>query len=292
VGDHHVHLHPHSPGGAGPPPGEYPVGHVDAYVETALMRGADEVGFTEHLYRCVESAEALGPFWEREPRKDLAELTARFVAEDRNLSLERYVEVVVDAKERGLPVQLGLEVDFFPDTIDAVLDLLGPYPFDFLIGSVHWVGGWSVDHDASAYEYERRGVDQAYADYFAWELQLAASGAVDVLAHADVIKKFGHRPSEPPLDLYQKVAAAAAATGTAVEVSTAGLSKPVGEMYPAPQFLGICRAAGVAITLASDAHVPEDCALHRDRAIAFARAAGYTERVRFDRRRATSVPLG
>jgi histidinol-phosphatase (PHP family) len=291
MGDHHVHLHPHSPGNDGPPPGEYPHGHLDAYVETALARGADEVGFTEHLYRCVESADVLGAFWEEEPRADLASLTERFVAEDRNLSLETYVEVVVDAKDRGLPVRLGLEVDYFPATIDAVLDLLEPYPFDFLIGSVHWVGGWAIDHDESRHEFERRGVDQAYADYFAWELQLAESGAVDVLAHADVVKKFGHRPSRPPTDLYRKVAEAAAASGTAFEVSTAGIYKPVAEIYPAPAFLAAGFEAGAGITLASDAHRPSECARDRDVARDYARAAGYTERVRFEQRRRFVVPL-
>jgi histidinol-phosphatase (PHP family) len=205
--------------------------------------------------------------------------------------LESYVAVVTDAQERGLPVKLGLEVDFFKHSIGAVLDLLEPYPWDFLIGSIHWVGGWSIDHSDVAYEFERRGVDQAYEDYFAWETQLAASGTVDVLAHADVVKKYGHRLPAAPLDLYRKVARAAAASGTAVEVSSAGLRKTVGEMYPAPEFLTILHEEGVPITLASDAHYPNECAVDRDLAIEAARAAGYTHRLRFRRRESESVPL-
>jgi histidinol-phosphatase (PHP family) len=292
VGDYHVHLHPHSPYPPGAvPPGEYPPGHLEAYVETALARGADEVGFTEHLYRCVEAAGALGTFWDDEPRPDLAAQAERFVAEERNLSLERYVEVVTGARDAGLPVKLGLEVDFFPRSIDAVLDLLAPYPWDFLIGSIHWVGGWSIDHGDVVHEFERRGVARAYEDYFAWETALAASGAVDALAHADVVKKHGHRLPEPALDLYRKLADAAAAGGTAVEVSTAGLYKPVGEMYPAPELLGAMHEAGVGITLASDAHFPREAARDRDLAVAAARAAGYTHRLRFTRRVGELVPL-
>ena len=292
MGDHHVHLHPHGPySGHGPAPGEYPPGHLDAYVEVALGRGADEVGFTEHLYRCHESAEALGAFWNREPRRDLAEQTERFVRADRTLSLERYVEVVLDARDRGLPVKLGLEVDFFPWSIDAVLELLAPYPFDFLIGAVHWVGGWSIDHGDAQHEFERRGIDEAYADYFAWKTELAASGAVDVLAHADVVKKYGHRPVTPPLELYRTLATAAAASDMAVEVSTAGLYKPAAEMYPAPELLAEMHAAGVPITLASDAHVPDECARDRDRAMTYAKAAGYTQRARYTRRVRELVPL-
>jgi len=292
MGDYHVHLHPHGPyRGVGPEPGRYPPGHIEAYVEAAAARGATEVGFTEHLYRCVESAPVLGEFWAAEPRIDLAEQTEAFVQEDRVLSLDGYVGAVLNARDRGLPVLLGLEVDFFPETIDAVLDLLAPYPWDFLIGSVHWVGGWSIDHRDAAYEFERRGTRQAYEDYFSIETRLAASGAVDVLAHVDVVKKLGYHLTEPPLDLYRPVVAAAAASGTAVEVSTAGLHQPAGEMYPHPEFLTMFREAGVPITLASDAHFPQDCARDLEVALRFARDAGYGERIRFSGRKASTVTL-
>lgn len=291
MGDHHVHLHEHGPyRGLGPPPGEYPPGHIEAYVEHAAARGATEVGFTEHLYRCVESATVLGRFWEGE-RSDLAAQTEAFVTEDRTLSLEAYVAAVTAAQDRGLPVKLGLEVDFFPETIDAVLDLIAPYPWDFLIGAVHWVGGWSIDHGDAAYEFERRGVRRSYEDYFELETRLAASGAVDVLAHVDVVKVHGHTLAEPPRDLYREVVAATAASGTAVEVSSAGWHKNIGELYPAPPLLEMFGRAGVPITLASDAHVPEQCARDREELIAVAAAAGYTKRRRFDLRVPVDVPL-
>ncbi len=292
MGDYHLHFHPHEPAPpGGPPPGVYPDGYIEAYVAAAAARGVAELGFTEHLYRCVEAAEALGPFWEREPNPALAAQARDFVRLERNLSLEGYAEAVLSAKERGLPVLLGLEVDYFPETIDAVLELLAPYPFDFLIGSVHWVGGWSIDHDDAVAEFDRRGVDQAYRDYFDLEARLAGSGAVDVLAHADVVKKFGHRPAAPPLDLYEAVAKEAAASGTAVEVSSAGLWKPVGEIYPAPEFLRAFRDAGVGITLASDGHAPDEAGRGHAEAVAAARAAGYTHRLRFRARESAEVPL-
>jgi histidinol-phosphatase (PHP family) len=292
MGDYHVHLHDHGPySGVGPPLGEYPDGYIEQYVEQALARGLSEVGFTEHLYRCVESTPVLERFWEYEPKQDLAEQTAAFIEEDRTLSLERYVSAVVDAKDRGLPVRLGLEVDFFPETIDAVLDLLAPYPWDFLIGAVHWIGGWSVDHAGAAYEFARRGVRRAYEDYFALEQQLAASGAVDVLAHADVVKVHGDSLDRPPLDLYERVVEAAATSGTAVEVSSAGIYKPIGEMYPALVFLELFHRAGVPITLASDAHEPRYCGRDASVLIAAARQVGYREHLVFDQRKASSKPL-
>lgn len=292
MGDYHVHLHEHGPyTGIGPPLGEYPDGYIEQYVDQAIARGLSEVGFTEHLYRCVESAPILGRFWDYEPQQDLAEQTEAFIEEDRTLSLDGYVAAVVAAKDSGLPVKLGLEVDFFPETIDAVLDFLEPYPWDFLIGSVHWIGGWSVDHSGAAYEFARRGIRRSYEDYFAVEQQLAASGSVDVLAHADVVKVHGDVLEVPPRDLYTTVVDAAAASGTAVEVSSAGIHKSIGEMYPAPVFLEMFYQAGVSITLASDAHEPGHCGRDASVLIDAARLAGYNEHLVFESRRATSRPL-
>ena len=192
MSDYHVHIHPHGPyTGEGPPPDEYPVDHIEAYVEAASANGAQEVGFTEHLYRCIEAEQVLGHWWESDPHQDLRDYVSAIMPVERVLSLERYVEAVLDAKDRGLPVKLGLEVDFFPETVDAVLELLKPYPFDFLIAAPHWIGAWNLSDGQQKYELERRGHRQGYEDYFRLQSELASSGHFDVIAHADVIKKFG-----------------------------------------------------------------------------------------------------
>ncbi len=240
--------------------GEYPPGYIDQFVETALERGSREIGFTEHLYRCYEAEAVLGRWWEEDPNPVLADEIAEIVRTERNLSLERYVEVVVDAKDRGLPVKLGLEVDFQPGTEERTLELLEPYPWDYLIGSVHWVGAWWPDRKRGMEEYERLGDRAAYEKYFVAEVALAESGLVDVLAHVDFVKRAGGRPYHPPVDLYEKVVQAAAASGTAVELSSAGLRQPIQEIYPAPLLLEMFQLADVPITLASDAHRPQDTA--------------------------------
>jgi histidinol-phosphatase (PHP family) len=271
--------------------GTYPPGHIDRYVEVALSRGVTEVGFTEHLYRCVEAEPVLGRWWERDGDPSLMAEMEAWVRSDRVLSLTRYVEVVLDAKARGLPVKLGLEVDFVAGTEAAVLDLLAGIPFDYLVGSIHWIGAWNFMRDTAAAEFARRGVRRAFEQYFALEAGLAASGIVDVLAHADVIKRAGLRPAEGATDLYGPVVAAAARSGTAVEISSAGLRHDVAELFPAPEFLERFRAAGVPITLASDAHMAEDAAWGHDAVVRAARDAGYTTYLRFEARRPIETPL-
>ena len=295
MSDYHLHLHPHvDPGkgdSSGPPVGEYPLGLIESYVETADARGVTELGFTEHLYRCEEGAAVLGEFWAAEPDAELAEQARDMVAIDAGLSLADYVKEVLNAKQRGLPVKLGLEVDFFPNTIDAVMDLLAGYPFDFLIGSVHWVGGWSIDASDVMHEFERRGIDRAWEDYFNLVADLARRGVVDVLAHVDVCKKFGYRPEVEPIHLYERVVRAAVASGTAVEVSSQGLRRPAREVYPSPTFLQMFSNAGVKITLASDGHRADEAAWGHQEVVAAAVAAGYSSHLRFDSRRSSEVPL-
>jgi len=286
LSDYHLHLHPHQPREDSPPPGVYPPGWIDRYVDAAAARGVAELGFTEHFYRCVESLPVLGRWWEADPSPVLRAEIERVQAAEVNLSLDRYVDVVLDAKARGLPVKLGLEVDFQPGTEQQTLDLLAGYPFDYLLGSVHWIGAWDFTRDGAPAEFARRGVEQAWRDYFALEAQLAASGMVDVLAHPDQIKYWGIRPGvEVMEELYAPVVAAAAKSAVAIEVSSAGLRRRGAEIYPAPAFLAGFAAAGIPITLASDAHTPELAAWGRTDVVAAARAAGYKSYLRFELRR-------
>jgi histidinol-phosphatase (PHP family) len=292
MSDYHLHFHPHGPAEKGPSPeGRYPLGLVEQYVESAAARGVAELAFTEHLYRCVESADVLGRWWDGEDDPAIAASTEHRVTVERFISLERYVDLVLRAKEAGLPVLLGLEVDFFPETFDAVLEFLDPYPWDVLIGSVHWIGGWHFDQRGTGAEWDRRGERRVYEEYFGLKTRLAATGAMDVLAHPDRCKLTGRRPAEEPVDLYTALVAAAASTGVAVEVSSAGLRQPAGEIYPAPTLLRMAREAGLDITLASDAHRPEQAGWKTNEIRAAALAAGFTHTARFAARRRSLVPL-
>jgi histidinol-phosphatase (PHP family) len=291
MSDYHLHIHPHRETPGAPPPGEFPADYIDRYVEVALSRGATEVGFVEHLYRCVESQAALGQWWKRDPSPHLVAEMDEIMARELDMSLDRYVEAILDAKARGLPVKLGLEVDFEPGTEQRVMDLIAPYPWDYLVGSVHWIGAWWFLRPSAPAEYSRRGVRRAFEQYFELLTGLAASGMVDVLAHPDLIKVHGFAPSGGLRDLYEQSVEATVASGMVVEISSQGLLRTIREIYPAPAFLSIFHSAGVPITLGSDAHAPDESAFGYDVIVQAARDAGYVDFLRFDQRRRISTPL-
>jgi histidinol-phosphatase (PHP family) len=239
---------------------------VEPFLDTAASRGVDEIGFTEHVYYFRQTRAV----WDRP-----------YQIERCVYDLEDYVDAVLEAKRQGLPVKLGLEVDYVGGRQDELAALLEPYPWDYLLGSVHWIDGLSIDSAPDRGIWAAAPVDEVWRRYFAALAELAASGHVDALAHPDLAKIFSLRPGGriefPPLD------------GVALEISTNGLYKPVGELYPDLELLTVTR---LPITLASDAHVPANVGRDFDRALDLARAAGYETVTAFDSRLARQEPLG
>lgn len=249
------------------------------YIEHAVAHGLAAIAITDHV-----------PFyWLPVARHDP---TLAMASEE----LPRYVEAVLALKERyrdRVEVLLGLEADFVSGHEETLAALLERYPFDVVLGSVHWLDGWWVDAPSSLARY-RRGqaeVDRIWDEYTTALVGAARSGLFDVLAHLDLPKKFGFRPSRPFAGRQAEVVAAVAASGCAVELSSAGRRKVIGEDYPSPELLAALAAAGVPFVLSSDAHAPREVGWGFGELVASARAVGLHTITLFRRRHGYPVPL-
>ena len=235
-------------------------GEMAAYVERAIAAGLPEMGFSDHIFL----------YWLESDHRD-PELA---MTEDQ---FEAYVEDVLRLRHAypEITIRLAVEADFIPDHEATLKDILDRYPWDYVLGSVHFIGAWGMDDSRYVEGYDAWDIDDLYEHYFELVPRAAESGHFDTMAHLDLVKKFGHRARKELADLYERVARRLAASGVAIEVNTAGLYKPVGELYPHLDLLTACRKAGVPATLGSDAHAPEEVARDFPLALSHLRAAGY-----------------
>jgi histidinol-phosphatase (PHP family) len=286
--DYHLHLWPH-----GRRATQATVEELAAYCERAAAAGVSELALTEHLFRFEQADALLGGWWEDEPDARLRSAVATYWRQHVSADLDAYVETCLAARQAGLPVVLGMEVDYYPGRMDKVAALLEGYPFDVLLGSVHWLGSWMFDDlssDVAMGEWDSRRVEAVWDDYTRALEELAATGTVDVLAHPDLCKVTGHRPAVPD-EFYDRMAEAAASSGLAAEVSSAGWRKPAGEAYPASPLLARFHARGVPVTTASDAHALVEVADRSADVRALVEAAGYRELQAYRLRRPHAVEL-
>ncbi len=283
--DCHTHLQPH---GQAPP---MTIERIEAYVEAGRARGIERIAITEHLFRFEEAYKALHGWWDDDPDAHLASLARAYWEDHVSGSVADYVRTVEAAKRKGLPVLLGLEMDWIRGHEDALAAFLKPYDWDIVLGSVHYIGSWGFDCDEFMDEWERRDVAHVWSDYGALVRELAESGLADVLAHPDLPKVFGHRPADET-PLHSAIVAGAAVNGMAIELNSNGLRKKCGEIYPALPLVERAHAAGLPVTLASDAHTPDRVGANFDDLVAWARRAGYREASAFVGRARTEYAIG
>jgi histidinol-phosphatase (PHP family) len=266
--DYHLHLRPDE---LGADPATYHTqANAERYRAAASERGIAGLGVSEHIYR-FQQALAIWehPLWTTFAHDDLDEYCA-FVREQTDL-------------------RLGIEADFVPRREDRIANLLEARDFDYVVGSVHFISDGAVDMEDYGVWRSGRSVEEVWKRYFQAVAESARSGLFDIIAHPDLVKYWGptHPARRPAGDLrryYEPTVEAIAEAGVAVEVSTAGLRKPVQEMYPAPAFLEMCREASVPVALSSDAHRPEDVGADYGRALELFDELGVSELCVFERR--------
>jgi histidinol-phosphatase (PHP family) len=272
--DYHVHLRPDDDGT--PPERYFTAANAERYRTVASERGIAELGVAEHVYRFHAALDVWEhPFWRRYAVDDLDAYCA-FVRDDTDL-------------------RLGIEADYVPGREDRMATLLEGRGWDFVVGSVHFVGDLSLDTEDFSVWASGASAERVWRRYFETLAEAARSGLYDIIAHPDLVKVWGRSAPRPEGDLrffYEPAVEAFAEAGVAVEVSTAGLRKPVGELYPARPYLEMIVEAGCPIALSSDAHVPDQLGFAYERAAEVLDAAGVREIAVFEGRTRRMEAIG
>jgi histidinol-phosphatase (PHP family) len=250
---------------------------MERYVEHAIEAGLSELGFSDHLFM----------YWlprdQRDPELGMAEWEHDFYIEDVERCRRQYGS--------DIAIRLSTEADYIPDHEAELEAILRRYDWDYVIGSVHFLDGWGFDDSRYLSGFDSWDIDALYARYFELVAAAAETGLFDTIGHADLVKKFGHRPANDQAAQYARLAARLGKAGVCVEVNTAGLRKPCREMYPHPELLRACRLENVPTTLGSDAHTPLEVAADLETATSLMREIGYDAFVKYEARRRINVSL-
>ncbi|MFL5895637.1 MAG: histidinol-phosphatase [Thermoleophilaceae bacterium] len=272
--DYHVHLRPDDTDAT--PERFFTRENAERYREVASERGIAELGVAEHVYRFRQALDVWDhPFW-------------RTYAVD---DLDAYCGFVRDETD----LRLGIEADFIPGREDRIANLLDGRDWDYVVGSVHFVGDRSLDTEEFSVWDSSESPDRIWRRYFETVAEAADTGLFDILAHPDLVKVWGRDRPQPDGDLrrfYYQLIEAIADVDVSLEVSTAGWRKPVDEIYPAPAFIEMALDAGKPLALSSDAHVPDQLGYRYPDAVELLESLGVNEVAVYERRARRMEPIG
>lgn len=258
------------------------VGKLEEYVKRGIELGLEQLGLSDHL-----------PLVHVDPAGYYPEMAMPLG------ELPRYVEECLELKEKyrgAIELRVGLEADYIEGYEDEIRALLDPYPWDYLIGSVHFLGEWDITDYRQVHGWEGQDVLEVYRRYYNAVTKAASAGLYDFIGHLDVIKRFGYvaqtaAEAEEVRGMERKALQAVASAGIAMELNASGLTKPCAEMFPAPHMLKEALALGIPLTLGSDAHDPAKLGDGLDDARRLLWDTGFREIAVFEGRVRSMVPL-
>lgn len=257
------------------------VGSLEEYVRRGIEIGLSQIGLSDHM-----------PLLHVDPAAYYPEMAMPME------ELPRYVEEAFSLKEkyRGqIDVRVGLEGDYIEGWEKQIESIVRAYPWDYVIGSVHFLGEWDVSDFRQVHQWEGQDVFAVYERYYDAVAKAAATGFYDIMGHLDVIKRFGHRPDaarQAEMEaLERRALEAVRSAGVAMELNASGLSKPVAEMFPSRRVLAAAIEMGIPLTVGSDAHDPMKLSEHLDKARALLHELGVRELATFEKRTRKMIPL-
>ena len=258
--DYHNHLEK----------GTLTLDYLKRFTDEAEKKGIQHFGISEHAYHFYQTKNILSNPW---------------VDERRYYDMNDYVNLFRQAWNEGIDVKMSIEMDYTPGKHQEMEEFINSYEFDYVIGSIHWVNDFGIDLAEYRKEWDKRDLFDTYKRYFDQVVTLAQSNLFDIVGHLDLVKIFKYVPEDEEflLEQYDRATTALAASKICVEISTAGLRKPVQELYPDPRLLKMCYDKKIPIVLSSDAHVPEDVGADFDQAIKLAKSIGYQTLMTFQK---------
>ena len=250
-------------------------GQLEEYVKQGIAIGLDQLGLSDHM-----------PLLHVDPATYYSGMAMPME------ELPRYFEECLHLKEKykdEIDIRIGLEGDYIEGHEEQIEAIVNGYPWDYVIGSVHFLGEWDISDSRQQHGWEGKRIIDVYSTYYDAVIKATKTGFYDYIGHIDVIKRFGHKPEEDVQQLERAAIDAVHAAGMAIELNASGLRMPCAEMFPSRRVLTYCYQQGVPLTLGSDAHQPARLSQYLDQAEELLREIGFTQLATFQQRKRTMV---
>jgi histidinol-phosphatase (PHP family) len=248
-------------------------GELESYVLVAVQKGFKEIGFSAHLPK-VKNPD---PY--------------HAMLEDKLPVYVKLVHELQDIYAGKIKIKLGIEADFFEGYQRETARLLRLYPFDYVIGAVHFLGDWHFTSREGIKHYRKEDPERAFPLYFDQLFKMIETGLFDIVAHPDAIRREDFRPDGSLRAEYVRIADVLKARGMALEVNSGGIRRGAGSPYPEREMLEICVERGVPVTLGSDAHCPDDVGRDFNEVFRLLALAGARNIAIFNSRKITEIPI-
>jgi histidinol-phosphatase (PHP family) len=241
----------------------------EACIMTAVKMGFMEIGISDHLHPVRERQQ-----WCMDHKR-----------------LPEYCDSIIrlGKDHQDIAVRLGIEIDYIPGMEKETEKLINAYPFDYIIGSVHYLGMETVDLDPEFYI--GKDIDLIYENYFNLVCEAASAGLFDIIGHPDLVRIHRFKPDNDISFLYRMIASAFEVYDIAFELNTNGRNKPLRDFYPDRKYLGLFAEHGVPVCVNSDAHFPERTGQYFDEAYELLKRSGYREMAVFKSRERYMIPF-
>ncbi|MDX9785373.1 MAG: histidinol-phosphatase [Desulfobacterales bacterium] len=188
-------------------------------------------------------------------------------------------------------VKVGLEIDYHPDVVGSIDDIVNTFDFDAIGSSIHYVGDFDIVTRRSGWRNGEGNTDTIYAQYLALMDRMLNEDYFDLICHFDLPKKYGRLPSRSFKGEIDALLAKIKTKGIAIEINTSGFDSPIREMYPSLEILRSCQALGIPVTLGSDAHRPDQLDRCYGRAYEALNRIGLTQLTTFTKRRPGRIAI-
>lgn len=256
---------------------------VAAMAVSAFDKGLKHFGFSEHSLRPKGYAYPQ----DYQPRLEAGlPLYAKEVA----IEQERY--------KGRMQILFALEIDYMVAEEAYAQKTAAAHEYDYVIGGLHFQGHWGFDFSAADWEtLSDEACGEYFFRYYSDLRAMAATGLFQIAAHPDLIKLFRKETFAEWIkktDAQEAVRSALAAiktNGAAMEISSAGLRKKLGEPYPGPVVMRLAGELDLPVAFGSDAHAVADVAFGFDVLAEYAQSFGYSQSAVFEKRAMRLIPF-